>query len=419
MKCKDKIESIIDSCEELYKYLHQNPELSFQEKETSNLLKQKLGILGFEIVDNLGGYGFAGILKNGDGPIILYRTDMDALPIAEKTDLPYSSNKTAILDGKETRVMHACGHDIHMATLIGTAEILLDLKKSWKGTLIVLAQPAEEKGGAQVLLKNNLFSHIPVPDIALALHVSSTLEAGKVGYCPGPAYASVGTLDITVVGQGGHGAYPHQCIDPIVLTSKIILALQTIVSREISPMDPAVITVGSIHAGTKHNIIPESVKLKLTLRTYSDEVMNQIINSIKRICKGEAISSGLKPIDFPVVDEVDERLPVLYNNLLLTESIAETLKKEMGNENIVQIQADTGAEDFSRYSKTKDNIPICMLKTGTVSADQIKDSVEKNFNIPSLHSSYFAPVPKLSLETGIEAMSLALIGLFNKQIESS
>ena len=402
------------SYEKLYKYLHQNPELSFQEKETSKLLKQKLTDLGFEIIDSLGGYGFAGIFRNGEGPIILYRTDMDALPIAEKTNLAYASQKIAIFEGRETPVMHACGHDMHMTVFTGTAETLLRFRDSWNGTLIFLAQPAEEKGGAQVLLKNDLFSHIPVPDVALAIHVSSSLETGNIGYCPGPAYASVGTVDITVFGQGGHGAYPHQSIDPIVLTSKIILALQTIVSREIAPIDPAVITVGSIHAGTKHNIIPEEVKMQLTLRSYSDEVMDHIMASIKRICKGEAMSAGLASEKFPLIEEVDERLPVLYNDPFITENIAENLKEKMGKSNIVLIPPVMGAEDFGRYGKTKEKIPICLLKIGTVSAENLKESKEKNTILPSLHSPYFTPVPELSIKTGVEAMTLAIIALLKE-----
>ena len=214
---KNEINKNYLSYERLYKHLHQNPELSYQEKETSRLLKSKLLSFGYEIIDSLGGYGFAGILRNGEGPVILYRTDLDALPIKEETGLSYASRKTSILEGDETAVMHACGHDIHMTVFTGTAESLVKLKDQWSGTLIMLAQPAEEKGGAQILLKNDLFSKIPVPGIALAIHVTPELETGKVGYCPGPAYASVGTLDITVYGQGGHGAYPHLSIDPIVL----------------------------------------------------------------------------------------------------------------------------------------------------------------------------------------------------------
>ncbi len=202
----EEINNDYSSYESLYKYLHENPELSHQEKETSQLIKRKLQSFGYEITDSLGGYGFAGILHNGAGPVIMYRTDMDALPIKEQTGLPYASSKTAILEGDETAVMHACGHDMHMTVFTGTAESMLKLKDHWKGTLLLLAQPAEERGGAQILLKNDLFSRIPIPDIALAFHVAPDLETGKIGYCPGPAYASVGTIDMTVYGQGGHGA---------------------------------------------------------------------------------------------------------------------------------------------------------------------------------------------------------------------
>ncbi len=219
-RIRTEIETAYSRYDTLYKHLHQNSELSYQEKETSALLKGHLRSLGFEITDSLGGYGFAGIYRNGVGPVILYRTDMDALPIKEKTGLPYASDKTSLFEGKETSVMHACGHGMHMTIFTVTAETLLKLKAFWKGTLVLLAQSAEEKGGAQVLLRNGLFSKLPVPDVALAIHVTPELETGKVGYCPGPAYASVGTVDITVFGQGGHGAYPHLGIDPVVLTSR-------------------------------------------------------------------------------------------------------------------------------------------------------------------------------------------------------
>jgi len=325
-----ELAKIINSKIDLYKHLHQNPELSYREKETSKLLSAKLKSFGFKIIDNIGGYGFAGVLKNGKGPVIMYRTDLDALPILEKTGVAYASTKTDTLDGLETGVMHACGHDMHMTVFTGIAELMSKMKDKWSGTLVMLGQPAEELGGSAMLLENDLFSKIPIPSIALAYHVSPELEAGKIGYIPGLAWAKVNSVEITVHGHGGHGAYPHQSIDPIVLSARIILALQTIVSREISPLNPAVVTVGAIHGGKKHNVIPNDVHMMLTLRSYSDKVAAKMISSIKRICNGVAASAGLSESEYPTVVEVHKSLPPGINNPELTEKIAKILKKGMG-----------------------------------------------------------------------------------------
>jgi len=396
----------------LYKHLHQNPELSFQEKETSKRIANELKSLGFKVSENIGGYGVVGIMKNGDGPVIMLRTDLDALPIEEKTELPYSSTVKSILDGTEVPVMHACGHDMHMTSFIGTAKILVKLKKQWSGTLFMLAQPAEERGGAKFVLEDGLFEKFPVPDMALAYHVSPTIEAGKIGYVPGAAWAKVNTVEITVRGLGGHGAYPHQAIDPIVLSARIVLALQTIVSREISANQPAVLTVGAINGGSKHNVIPDEVHMMLTLRSYSEEVAAHMINSIKRICYGIAESAGLPKDKYPIVIEVDESLPPGINNIELTEKIAAILKNKMGD-NIILEKPTMGAEDFYRYGNTPHKIPLTMLRLGSVSAEKMAQYKSEGKELPSLHSSLYAPIPELTIKTGSKAMSLAIIEMFN------
>ncbi len=398
----------------LYKHLHENPELSFREKETSKLISTKLKSFGFEIIDNIGGYGFAGVLKNGEGPVIMYRTDLDALPIFEKTDVSYASCKTDTLNGLETAVMHACGHDMHMTVFVGVAELMSKMKNNWKGTLVMLGQPAEELGGSALLLENDLFLKIPVPSLALAYHVSPELEAGKIGYIPGPAWAKVNTVEITVHGHGGHGAYPHQSIDPIVLSARIILALQTIVSREISPLNPAVVTVGAIHGGKKHNVIPDDVHMMLTLRSYSDEVAAKMISSIERICNGIAASAGLEKKEFPNVVEIYNSLPPGINNPELTEKIAQVLKKEFGETAILKQEPSMGAEDFYAYGSTSEKIPLCMLRLGSVSKETIEEHDKSGTPLPGLHSSYYAPIPEKTINTGVKAMIITLIQLMNE-----
>ena len=410
---EQEVESNYESNLELYKHLHQNPELSFQEKETSKRIAQELRNLGFNVSENVGGYGVVGIIKNGEGPVIMLRTDLDALPIEENTELPYASYKKAILEKEEVSVMHACGHDMHMTSFIGTAKTLIKLKKHWSGTLFMLAQPAEERGGAKYVLEDGLFEKFPVPDMAFAYHVSPTIEAGKIGYVPGPAWAKVNTVEITVRGFGGHGARPHQAIDPIVLSARIILALQTIISREISALEPAVLTVGAINGGSKHNVIPDEVHMMLTLRSYSEEVAAHMINSINRICNGIAQSAGLPKDKYPIVIEVDESLPPGINNIELTQKVAEILKNKMGD-NIFLEEPTMGAEDFFRYGNTAHKIPITMLRLGSVSAEKMEQYKTEGKQLPSLHSSLYAPIPEITIKTGVKGMSYTLIELFNK-----
>ncbi len=279
---------------QLYRHFHQHPELSFQEKETAARLAQELKSAGYDVTTGVGGTGVVGLLKNGPGPTLMLRTDLDALPVTESTNLAYSSKvKVKQPSGTETGVMHACGHDIHITNLIGVARYLAANRDRWSGTLMLIGQPAEEVGnGAKKMLDDGLFEKFPKPDYAVALHVDGSLATGKVGYRAGFAQANVDSVDITLHGRGGHGAAPHTTVDPVVMAAKLILDLQTLVSRETNPIEPAVVTVGSIHAGTKHNIIPEDCKLQLTVRSYSDKVREHLLDGIRRKAKAVAASAG-------------------------------------------------------------------------------------------------------------------------------
>ena len=405
----------------LYRHLHQFPELSYQEKATSERIAMELRTIGLEVTDHFGSYGVVGLIKNGEGSTVLVRADMDALPILEKTGLPYASKVKAInQNGLEVDVMHACGHDIHMTVFIGVAKTLIKFKNKWQGTVVIVAQPAEETGGgAKTMLKEGLYTKFPKPDYCLALHVSPELKSGKVGYCPGTALASVDAIDITVYGEGGHGAYPHKTIDPIVLASRIVLALQTIVSREISPLNPAVVTVGAINGGFKHNVIPDEVKLQLTIRSYADEVRTQTIESIKRITRGIAISAGLPEEKYPEVLLSEEYTPSTINDEQLTGSVAKVFVDALGKENVLRVDPVMAGEDFSQYGRTKDNIPICIFWLGTVDSQKMKESKEKGKALPPLHSPFFAPKPEKTIKTGIKAMTSAVINLLNNKEGSS
>ena len=399
----------------LYRHLHQFPELSFQEKETSKRIAEELKKIGYEVTENFGGYGIVGILQNGEGPVILVRADMDALPIEEKTGLPYASKvKATGRDGNEVSVMHACGHDIHMTVFIGTARTLFSLNKYWKGTIVLIGQPAEERGGgAKEIIDEGLYTKFPVPDYCLALHVTPELETGQVGFCPGPALASVDAVDIIVYGEGGHGALPQTTIDPVVLSARLIMALQTIVSRENSPLNPAVVTVGAINGGSQHNIIPDQVNLKLTLRSYKDEVRRNTIESIRQISRGIAISAGLPEDKYPDVIVGQEYTPSLINDIELTDMVKDIFITSLGENNVLRVDPLMVGEDFSQYGRTEHNIPIFLFWLGTTDAQRKKEYKEQGKSIPPLHSPFFAPDPEYSIKTGIRAMTSAVIGLMN------
>ncbi|WP_348708324.1 amidohydrolase [uncultured Pseudoalteromonas sp.] len=404
--------------EKLYLDLHQSPELSYHEKQTGQKLAKKLKQLGFTVTDNVGGFGVVGIYKNGDGPTVMIRTDTDGLPIVEQTGKPYASKVTVTNDaGATVGVMHGCGHDIHMSSFIGTAQQLMTHKDQWQGTLMMVAQPAEEVGGgAKAMLKEGLFTKYPTPDHVIGLHVSASVPAGKVSMKTEYTMASVDSVDITVKGKGGHGAYPHTTIDPVVIASRIVLALQTITSRELSPLEPSVITVGSIHGGSKHNVISDEVKLQLTLRSYNPEVRLQQIAAIKRISKGIALSAGLdKSLAPEVYVHEDESIPSTYNNPTQTNLVRSAIANAIGEDNVLETEAVMAGEDFGLYGRTEQNVPITLFWLGGVEPSQYDAAMQSGATLPSLHSSKFAPDYKKALPTGITAMSNAAVALFNKK----
>jgi amidohydrolase len=406
------------SLETLYKDLHAQPELSLMEERTAGVIASELRAAGFDVTQHVGGHGLVGVMKNGPGPTLLIRTDLDGLPVQEETALPYAS-KTRVKDlaGREVATMHACGHDIHMTVFAGTARLLASMKDRWSGTLVMIGQPAEERGiGARAMLADGLFQKFPKPDFALALHDSATLPAGTVGTIEGFMMANVDSVDIIVRGVGSHGAYPHTTKDPIVLAAKIVLALQTIVSRETRPVDPAVVTVGSIQGGTKHNIIPDEVKLQLTLRSYSDKVREHTLAAVKRICLGEAIAAGIPEDRMPIVETAEQEFtPATFNDPTLTRRVRGALAAWLGEDNVKSIDAEMGGEDFSRYGRTAERVPICMFRLGAVAPAAVAESQQKGTPLPSLHSNKFAPVPEPTIKTGITAMTAAALDLLAKK----
>src|SRR4051812_26798371 len=410
----------------IYKDLHTHPELSTHEERSAAIVAKELKAAGFEVTEKVGKYdkpgltcyGVIGVMKNGDGPTVAIRTDLDALPVREETGVPYASTVTTKNDtGQEVGVMHACGHDIHMSTFIGTARALAKLKDKWKGTLIMIGQPAEETvGGARALLKDGLYTRWPKPAYVLGLHDDAEIATGQIGVTEGYCYANVDSVDVTVRGVGGHGAYPHKTKDPVVLAAEMITAWQTIASRENNPIDPIVITVGSIHGGTKHNIISDEVKMQLTVRTYKKEVRDVVLAAIDRIAKGCAAAAGLPADKMPEVKvRQDEFTPATYNNPELTKRVTATLKIAIGNDNVIPKDPTMGGEDFSEYSLPDHSIPAFMFNVGAVEPAKVAESKKPGATpLPSLHSSKFAPVPEPTIRTGIVGMTSAVLDLMKK-----
>jgi amidohydrolase len=402
----------------LYTDLHLHPELSLMEEKTAAKLAAELRFIGFEVTEKFGGTGIVGVLKNGAGPTLLVRTDLDGLPVLEETGLAYAS-KTRVTDlsGQDVPTMQACGHDLHMTIFTGTARQLAALRDRWAGTLVFIGQPAEERGiGARAMLKEGLFQKFPKPDFALAVHDSATLPAGTIGILEGFNWANVDTAEITVRGSGGHGAYPQTTKDPIVLAARIVTSLQTIVSRETRPLDPAVVTVGSIHGGTKSNIIPDEVKLQLTLRSYSETVRRHIVEAVKRICRGEAIAAGIAEDRMPIVEIAEgEATPASYNDPALTRRVRGVLNEWLGGDRVVSIDPEMGGEDFGRFGGTAEKVPICMFRVGAVDPVKFAESQRTGAPLPSLHSSKFAPLPEPAIKTGITALTAAALDILAKK----
>ncbi len=409
----------------IYKDIHSHPELSAHEEHTSALIAKQLRAAGCAVTEHFGiydkpelkGYGVIGIMKNGDGPIVVVRTDMDALPVEEETGLPYASKVTTRNDdGKDVHVMHACGHDAHIAAFIGTARALAKLKDQWHGTIVFVAQPAEELGtGARALLKAGLYEKFGKPNFALGFHDKADLETGRIGVTEGYTTANVDSVDVTVRGVGGHGAYPHKTKDPIVIAAEMINDWQTIASRENNPLDPIVVTVGSIHGGTKNNIIPDEVKMQLTVRTYKAETRERVLAAIERIAKGIAAAAGVPPDRAPIVSvSKDQFCPATYNNPELTKRLVAVWKNSLGNENVKIVDAVMGGEDFSEYSLSDHSIPAVNFHIGAVEPVKIAEYKQAGKELPTLHSSKFAPVPEPTIRVGIIGMASAVLELMKK-----
>ena len=398
---------------ELYKDLHANPELSFQEFETAKKLAARARELGFDVTEGVGQTGVVAVMRNGAGPTVMLRADMDALPVEEQTGLPYASKARGVpASGIESYLMHACGHDTHMAAWIGAAQLLSERKDEWSGTLVMILQPAEELGlGALAMLEDGLFERFPKPDYVLGFHDAAGAPAGFIGYAKGYALANVDSVDITVKGVGGHGAYPHTTKDPIVIASSIVMRLQTLVSREKNPLDPAVVTVGSFLAGAKHNIIPDEAKLQLTVRSYGAESRAQLLEGIKRIARAEALAAGLPKDRLPEITVQDPYLPSTYNTPEFTDRVMAGLADRFG-ERIKEVPPVMGGEDFGQfYLADPENIESLIFWVGGVPMEDWQKSQAGELELPSLHSPFWAPDAETVIATATEAMTAATLDL--------
>ncbi|WP_411818021.1 amidohydrolase [Hyphococcus sp. DH-69] len=421
----------------LYKHFHENPELSFKESESAKRMAAELEPLGFDVTtgfgdkwakekakrdagqvyEGVGGYGLVAVMKNGEGPTVMLRADMDALPLEEKTGLPFAS-KVVSQDylGQTVPVMHACAHDSHMAILIGAARRLAEMKDQWSGTLVLIGQPAEELGlGALAMLEAGLYDKFPKPDYVLATHTSGWDPAGDIAYTPGWALANVDSVDIFVKGIGAHGSAPQMGKDPIVISSQIVNALQTLVSRELDPLDSGVVTVGAFQAGYKHNIIPDEAHLQITVRSYEDNVRAKLLEGIERIAIAQAKSAGLPDDLMPVVRFEDEYTPSTFNNEELTSRVMGAVAAELGPERVYERAPSMGGEDFGQFTRTAENIPTLIFWTGGNDPKAMKAAREGKGPLPPAnHSPYFAPIPEPTLKTGVHAMTIGALELLQK-----
>lgn len=392
---------------QLYTWLHTHPELSFEEKETAAKLAGLWREAGFDVTERVGGHGIVGVLKNGDGPTVMLRTDMDALPVTEQTPVPYASTRTVTRpDGSSTGVMHACGHDIHMTNLTTVLQWLAEHRDAWSGTMVAIGQPAEEHGaGAKAMLEDGLFERFPRPDYALAIHVASDMATGQIGVRPGFSKANVDSVDITMKGRGGHGSAPHTTIDPIVQAAELVMSLQMIVGREIDPIEPAVITVGSIHGGSKHNVIGNDCTLQLTVRSYSPAIRKQLLDAIRRRAFGIAATYAAPD---PVV-VLSDGTPSLKNDADLAARLRPAFVKQLGADNVVENEASMGGEDFSRYGIA--GVPILMYQVGSVSQRRLDRFEQLGIPPASLHSAVYYPDADETLRVSIAAMVAAVLEL--------
>src|SRR5215831_18493598 len=395
-----QVNSVFPDAQALYLDLHQHPELSFHETRTAAELATRLRALGYEVTEHVGGTGVVGVLKNGPGPTVMLRTELDALPVEEKTGLPYASKaRTKDDSGRDVGVMHACGHDVHMASWWGTAAIMAHTKDSWHGTLVLVGQPAEETiTGADKMIKDGLFTRFPKPDIGVALHDTNNLPVGKVGITPGYAKAAADSIRITVYGKGGHGAQPHTTIDPVLIAARIAVTVQSIVAREIKPGEPAVITIGYIQAGTKNNIIPDDAQMGLTVRSFKPEVRQHLLAAIERVAKGEAMAAGAEKM--PLVEKY-ESTGAVYNDPVLTKHLAATLEGVLGKGTVVTEDQIMTSEDYAYF--VEQGIPSFYFTLGVADPQKLAEAKAAGKQLPSNHSPLFAPVAEPSIKTGMTA----------------
>ncbi len=406
------LDAIYPDLDALYRDLHEHPELSSREAKTAANLAERMRRLGYEVQTGVGGNGVVAVLKNGAGPAVLIRTDMDALPVEEKTGLPYASKATSPDPaGKIVPVMHACGHDVHMTSWIGAATLLAQAKDRWRGTVIFIGQPAEETmAGAKGMLEAGLLKRVPKLDFSLAIHDKADLPSGKIGIVHGYTLANADSVDVTIFGKSGHGAWPHKTVDPIVIAARTVVALQTLVSRETNPLDPAVVTVGSIHGGTKYNIIPDDVHLQLTVRTYKPEVRKHLLEGIGRIAKAEAAAAGA-PKE-PVVS-IAESTNATYNEPKLIDRLASALSNQLGAANVVDVDPVMGAEDFGEFGRAA-GTPSAFLWVGAVEPARFEKAQATGESLPPLHSSLFAPDRERTLRTGVTTLVVSALELLGK-----
>jgi amidohydrolase len=402
----EPLPALMPDLEKLYLDLHQSPELSWHEEKTSAKMAERLRALGYRVTTGLAGHGVVGILENGAGPTVMLRTDLDALPVEERTGLPYASKvRTKDDDGNDVPVMHACGHDVHMSSWIGAATLLARGRSLWRGTVMLVGQPAEEKGnGAAAMLKDGLFTRFRKPDYAIGLHDTPGMPAGKLAVTSGYAYANVDSVDVRIFGRGGHGALPYTTVDPIVIAARTIVALQTLVSRENSPFDPAVVTVGSIHGGTKHNIIPDEVKLQLTVRSYKDEVRKRLLAGIERIARAEAAAAGApKPPGVTVVDGTAS----VYNDPAVAKRLLAAFARAFGPQNVAEGKPFMVSEDFSEYGRA--GVPSVDFDLGAAEPHRFEAAQKGGPPMPSLHSSEWAPDYPAAIRMGASSLTVAAL----------
>ena len=411
------LDALYPSLDALYIDLHQNPELSLHEERTAAKMAARLRDLGFEVTEHVGGYGVVGVLKNGPGATVLVRTDMDALPVKEATGLRYASTVVVRSDaGESVPVMHACGHDIHMASWIGAATLLAHSRDRWHGTLVFVGQPAEEVlQGAEAMVHDGLWERFPRPDFALAIHDTNVLPAGQIGVIAGPAFAASNAVDITFYGKGGHGAYPHQAIDPLVIAARTVVTLQTIVAREVNPFDPAVVTVGTFHAGSKRNVIADEAKIQLTVRSYKPEVQKQLLRAIERIAKAESAAAGA-PREPSVTVDPKEASDVVLNDPALAARLESALRSAIGDANVVRGTPAGGSEDFSVFGRVA-GVPSVMLRIGAIEPGEFAAAKAAGKTAPGLHSALFAPDREPTIRTGVAAFTVSVLELLGRPAE--